>query len=90
MDVLEASLLEELVSGVRQVVSDAHDSRDQLCAATKMCLSAEIFTGEALRWKGILGRICCTYNLDLVYIFRADLKLKWLSLLRTANEFTSS
>lgn len=54
MDVLETAFLEELVRGVGQVVTDAHDGRDQFCAATQMSLGTEIFVSVALGRQGVL------------------------------------
>lgn len=74
--------------GVSQVVSDAHNSRDKLCAATEMGLSTKVFLSEALGWQGILIGLCISDKLDLVNILRTDLELEGLALFGAANKFT--
>ena len=81
MNVLEAAILEELVRGEGQVVSNAHNSRDQLCAAAQMCLLAKELLSVALDRQGVLRRIGRTCDPDFVDVLGADLKLEWLTVL---------
>ena len=86
VNVLEAALLEELVRSVRQVVADAHDGGNQLCAASQMCLRAKELIGVALRGQGVLvcGRVA--HKVALVDGLGADLQLEVLTLGRAGNQ----
>ena len=86
VDVLEAAFLEEFVRGVGQVVSHAHDGRDQLRAASQMSLCAQELVGVSLGRQWVLGRVSDANKLARVHSLRADLKLEWLALLRAPNQ----
>lgn len=86
MDVLEAALLEELMSSVSQVVTDAHDRGDQLGAASQMSLSAEELVCVALRGKGVLVSRGIADEFTLVDGCGADLNLKWLACCGTTDQ----
>ena len=90
MNVLEASFLEELVSGVGQVVSDARNRRDQLSAASQMSLRSEEFSSVFLLGKRVLVSRSGSEKLDHVGLSTADLKLEWLSFFRTADKLACS
>ena len=86
MNILKAALLEEFVRRVSQVIADAHDSRNQLCAASQVSLRAKKFVGVTLRRQRILVCRRVTHELALVDCLRADLQLEGLTLSRTTDQ----
>jgi hypothetical protein len=62
VDVEESAFLEELVSGISQVVADAGDRRDQFGAGAQVSVLAEILVGVALGGERISGSVTMTDN----------------------------
>ena len=89
VNVLEAAILEELVGGESQVVSDAHNSRDQFCAAAQVGLLAKELLCVALDRQGVLRGIGRTCDSDFVDVLGADLELEWLTVLGTHDKLAS-
>jgi len=73
VDVLESSLLEELVSSVGQVVADSSHSSDQLGSRTHVGFLSQVFQRVVLTSKGEGVRIAFTVNSGGVNFRRADL-----------------
>jgi hypothetical protein len=86
VDVQEAAFLEELMSGISQVVSDTSHGRNQLGAGTQVSVLTEILVGVAFGWKWVSGAIAMANHLTRVPFWVANLQLKQLTLSRALDE----
>jgi hypothetical protein len=87
MDVLEAAMLEELVSCVGEVVPHTRHRADQVSAGAQVSDLSEEFLRVALLGQGVLSCVTFANDADVVAaVGLADGKLKGLAFGRALNE----
>ena len=86
MNILKAALLEEFVRRVSQVIADAHDSRNQLCAASQVSLSPQVLISVLLWGQWVLCSRSDANEVTLVHLLAADGQLEGLTLLRATDQ----
>lgn len=86
VNVQESALLEELVSSIGEVVSNASYRRNQFGTGTQVGVFAQILVGVAFCWQWVGCTVAVTDHLACMLLWVANLELKELTFCRTLDE----